>query len=524
MSKSTKTVQDYASMKVTELKALCKKRGLTSVGAKADIILILKKADKNPSKEDSEEETTVKKNVKTATKKPVKKVEESEASEEIEKPVRKTKESTKNTRQEEVVKQKIVKKTSKSDESEEAPKKTVAKKKPVKKVETESESEEAPKKTVAKKKTVKKVESESEEAPKKTVAKKKPVKKVESESEEAPKKTVAKKKPVKKVETESESEDVESEDVESEDVDSEDVDSEELPKKRDAKKPVKVEESDGSIESSEEGPKPVKKSSKKDSDDDIRREVKKAVAKSKKSVDENQEEDEKDSEPAGAEKEDEKTEEVAELSIDADAVYHLSERELWNLFKDTFGTSKETEKGFLKARASLQNVKKTSTPVVSDEKEFEVHFSEEHNAYVKDNFVYDKKTKSVVGKLRGDSIVALEDSDVQKLETSKIRNRQVTQEQLDIILQEGEDDGEAVNRVQNDVNDILDGVDEASEETFGKILKAQSSCANGDVLEVSKKSGVDESVCKDVMSRLGFYSDKYPKQLAQKVVRKTKGM
>ena len=454
MSKSTKTVQDYASMKVTELKALCKKRGLTSVGAKADIILILKKADKNPSKEDSEEETTVKKNVKTATKKPVKKVEESEASEEIEKPVRKTKESTKNTRQEEVVKQKIVKKTSKSDESEEAPKKTVAKKKPVKKVETESESE----------------------------------------------------------------------DVESEDVDSEDVDSEELPKKRDAKKPVKVEESDGSIESSEEGPKPVKKSSKKDSDDDIRREVKKAVAKSKKSVDENQEEDEKDSEPAGAEKEDEKTEEVAELSIDADAVYHLSERELWNLFKDTFGTSKETEKGFLKARASLQNVKKTSTPVVSDEKEFEVHFSEEHNAYVKDNFVYDKKTKSVVGKLRGDSIVALEDSDVQKLETSKIRNRQVTQEQLDIILQEGEDDGEAVNRVQNDVNDILDGVDEASEETFGKILKAQSSCANGDVLEVSKKSGVDESVCKDVMSRLGFYSDKYPKQLAQKVVRKTKGM
>jgi hypothetical protein len=129
-----------------------------------------------------------------------------------------------------------------------------------------------------------------------------------------------------------------------------------------------------------------------------------------------------------------------------------------------------------------------------------------------------------VGKVVDDAIVVLEDSDVQKLEKQKIRNRKVTKDDLDQVLEEGKDDGEAVTRVENDTRDLTDGVEEATEEMFGKILKAQSNCADGDLVAISKKSGVDENICKDVLARFKYYSDKYPKQLSNKVVRKVKNV
>lgn len=503
---TAKASQDYDSMKVTELKALCKKRDVSSAGTKADIVTRLENNDSKGKKkvvkdvsEDSESEVAPARS--SRTKKPVKKtkkeVSEPEDSSETEEPKpkvsgKKTKEVAAKRAGKKVPTKKSVKEESdaESEEPVKHSKKTV--KKPVKE-ESDAESEEPvkpSKKPV--KKTVKEVSDESEEP---TKPAKKPVKKTvkktvkaesepdDQESEEPVKKSTKKnvKKPVKK----------ESDCEESVEV-----------KKPSKKAPTPEESEEETIESSaSESEEQTKKSSKKTKEEIVDEDEKDEGSQAK----ENSEEEKKDDS-------DEDTIDAQELVADPNAVY--TETDLLAILKETAGEG--YEKLFLKMKKAF--AKKGEKPdedaiVQTPDAEFVVNYNEDLNAYVRDGYVYNKQTKSAVGKVVDGEVRLLEDSDVQKLGKAKIRVQKVTNDELDALLQEGEDDGEAVTRVENDMKDLADQVDTATEEMFGKILKAQASSATGDLPAIAKKSGVNEDICKDVLTRIQYYSNRYPKQL-----------
>jgi hypothetical protein len=525
-SRSTDANVDYASMKVAELKALCKKRDVSTVGTKAAIVARLEEHDSEKTSKKSSRKTVQSKKGKVTPKE----VSDDEVSEEV---------PQKNPQKKKTVK-KQVKKVETDDESDDveseevSAKKTKAKptKKMTKKVETDvesdEESEEVPVKKTTKKTTkhVKKVETdvdsdvESEEPEIVKKPTKKNVKKVassEDESEEVPVKKTTK--TVKKVvESEYDSE----EKVPTKKVTKKKVEPESEPEDESEQENESGDESEPEESESEEKSekRPVKKTAKKakesDDEEDVPEPEVKKVRSNKKKV-ETVPEDEKDS-----------NEQVEDpnLVLDETATYTIRDEVLLNTLKKVFvGGDQTVIEVFSAMRDEFRRLINEADTEDEKPEEFLVVFDETHNAYVKDGYVWDKSSKSVVGKIVEDKIVVLDDKDTQKLEGQKIRSCKITEDELsNVLANEGADDGDAVTLVEKELAEITNIVDEATEEMFSKILKAQTYCKNGDLVAISKKSGVDEDVCKDVLTRIKYYSDKYPKAMAHKVVRKVKAL
>jgi hypothetical protein len=632
---ATKKNVDYDSMKVTELKELCKKRGISASGLKGEIVKRLKapatkKADtvsktksvaskKSKAKEESEEEVAPPKKGKgKVSKKKVVEESEEESEEEVA-PPKKAKGK--------VSKKKVVEESEEESEEVAPPKKgKVSKKKVVEESEEESEEKESeseetppPKKAkgkVSKKKVVEESEEEedvSEETPPpkkgKTSQKKKVVEESEEESEEKeseedvseseekapPKKgkTSQKKKVVE--ESEEESEEKESEEKESEDV----SESEEKapPKKSKGKSQKKV------VEESEE------ESEEKESEEDVseseeKAPPKKSKGKSQKKVVEEEKESEEDvsEEKAPPKKSKGKTskstqvkvsEEKTQASkplqshsleqecIDPDVTaYYISPKLLLfealnacnevggekqvtaseNVLRKVFcviseklrryGLGKEHSvsqssgrtlvTGFVKPKSAKP---KTPKSKVQEEEEMTVIFDNDIGAYRLGDYVYDKKTSSVVGKLSGGDIVPLEKSDEHSFVEKSVRFTAVkTQEELDSILgenkrmrseegpPEGEDDGKEIENGKEDaVLDVENGVrdmttesrPEITEEKFRKFLEAQSNGENKvDYVEISKSAGLTDMEGQEIMGNFMAYKNRYESVATEVLMRK----
>lgn len=574
--KTSSTNVDYDSMKVTELKDLCKERGLSASGLKGEIVKRLK-AGLKPSKAKASKSGKAKKTV-------AKEESEEEVSSSEEVPKKKTKTTSKSKETKKTGKK--VKEVVPSDEEASSSEEEV----PKKKTKTVSKSKVASKKKAPVKEESSEDNSEDEgDASSSEETPPPKSKKTSSKSKAVPKKK--EKVPVKEESSEEESEPEESD----QDDDSGGEEPEVVSKKATKKAPVEEsedtslteqEDSEGEDEeepsSSEEVPVPKKSKAAPKKVLDAKAKGKAKVVK-KVAV----EEDESQDVPA---------EFLAVLDKDVDH-YYVTPQDLLaatlDALKEAGGVPNEkTVTAFALVSESIRKFglgKKHSVaaapgkaPVVSgfvkpkpakvappveedgsdepeksveDEKDepkpMTVDFDEKVQAYRLGDYVYNFNDKSVIGKVSGDgsNIVPIVKSDAVKLLDQDIRFVVLgSQAELDSILQEnrqsralrlgdgedeeeepeGGDDGkevpgeDAIGEVENGVKDMVEReAPEITEDKFRRFLEAQVSGQNkADYVAIAKEAGLTDMEGQEIMGNFLAYKDRYAAVAAEAVMKK----
>lgn len=530
--KSTKSepsaTEDFEAMKVTELKALCTERGLSTSGNKAELVKRLAKG----AEKKTEKRKTTKKPVEESEEEVEEEQQESE-DEESEEPPKKKSTKGKTTSKPPAKAKKSTKKVESEEELEDEPEsseeavvvkkssKGKSKKAPVESSEgsSESEREESEEKPARKSKKPSKVAPAKKSRSRKSKSDSEPEEEPEESSEEpAPKKTSK-----KGTETSSK-------------------------KGKSSKAPSKSRKVE-----SDESPAPAKKNTKVSSKKSSKKSSRKAKESSSESSSSSDEVEEvaqvhsklaigladaiRESGLAGEEEEEEDEGPTLEDVIDAYLTKEHPEM-VEEVQVDEVPEESAKDEEQVQEPASETKPSATQGPL-------KVSYDEEVQAFVADGFVFDVESKTVFAKLADGEIAALEEDDIKALDKLRIRHTEADEDRIIELVEnnrkirqgevaapdaegapEGDDDGEenAIQDVENGMKEITENpaplIDEAKFKSFVVAQREQSN--KTDFLAISKAAKLTEAEAQHIMLSYKTYADKYPQVISDAAVRTVK--